>query len=174
MEYKLTKETGSIAGYLKIVVISDTHGTNEILDQLREKYEDAYAFVHCGDLEEDPRYYDRWVFVRGNNDYYSGFKDIAMFKAGKHKIYIEHSHMCPYRKRTEALARKAKDKGCDIVLYGHTHCSKIEMVNDILTINPGSSWWPRDGKEPSYALLYVGDQDCLINLIFKKDWNLEN
>lgn len=172
MDWKYTDHTKDMEGYLKIVVVSDSHGNNEVLEWLRNKHPNAYAFVHCGDLEDDPRYYDRWVFVRGNNDYYGTFKDIVMFKARKHKIYIEHSHLCPYRTRKAALARKAKSKACDIVLYGHTHCSDVEEVEGVLTLNPGSTWWPRDGKEPSYALLYIGTEDVLVNIIFKSDWEM--
>ena len=50
---------------MQIVVVSDTHSRNEILDRLEEKYKDAYALIHCGDLEDDPRYYPRWLVVRG-------------------------------------------------------------------------------------------------------------
>lgn len=171
MKWDYTTQTGQIDGYLKIVVLSDSHGFNDILDILREQHNDAYAFVHCGDLEDDPIHYDRWVVVRGNNDYYGKFKEWTRFKAGKHRVYIEHSHMC-YGARTRTLARKAKEKECDIALYGHTHCSRVEEVDGVLTLNPGSSWWPRDGKEPSYALLYIGNDDCLINLRFKSDWEM--
>ncbi|MDO4467668.1 MAG: YfcE family phosphodiesterase [Bacillota bacterium] len=172
MEWNFTEKTGAIEGYLKVVVVSDSHGFNEILDVIRNKHSDAYACVHCGDLEDNPDYYDGWVFVRGNNDYYGRFKENVSFKAGSHRVYVEHSHLCSYRGRKIALARKAKDKACDIALFGHTHCSDVDEEDGVLVLNPGSTWWPRDGKEPSYALLYIGQNDCLVNIIFKSDWQI--
>ena len=39
---------------MKIVVVSDSHGRNDILNAIREKHPDAGLFIHCGDLEDDP------------------------------------------------------------------------------------------------------------------------
>ena len=53
---------------MKIVVVSDSHGRNDILNVIREKHPDAGLFIHCGDLESDPMFYPGYIFVRGNND----------------------------------------------------------------------------------------------------------
>lgn len=42
---------------MKIVVVSDSHGRNDILNVIREKHPDAGLFIHCGDLEADPMFY---------------------------------------------------------------------------------------------------------------------
>ena len=33
---------------MQIVIVSDTHSQNEILECLEKKYKDAYAYIHCG------------------------------------------------------------------------------------------------------------------------------
>ena len=49
---------------------------------------------------------------------------------------------------------KAKEINADIVLYGHTHESKIDYINGIWYINPGSPSMPRDGFS-SYATIEI-------------------
>lgn len=111
---------------MQIVIVSDTHSQNEILECLEKKYKDAYAYIHCGDLEDDPRFYPNWLIVKGNNDYYGKFREDFRIRVGSHRIYVTHSHRCSYLYREQNLVRLAKEYGCDIVCYGHTHVSKIK------------------------------------------------
>ena len=86
---------------LKIVVISDTHGRNDILNILEKKHSDAQLFIHCGDLEDDPRRYPSWIVVKGNNDYWGQFRDDVCISAGMHRIYVVHSHRIAYSNRSK-------------------------------------------------------------------------
>ena len=81
---------------MQIVIVSDTHSQNEILEYLEKKYKDAYAYIHCGDLEDDPRFYPNWLIVKGNNDYYGKFREDFRIRVGSHRIYVTHSHRCSY------------------------------------------------------------------------------
>ena len=42
---------------MRIIVASDSHGSNEILDTIYDQHPEASLFLHCGDLCEDPRNY---------------------------------------------------------------------------------------------------------------------
>ena len=53
---------------MKIVAASDSHG-RDILDDIVRWEPDADLYLHCGDLEDDPRRYPQWLFVKGNNDW---------------------------------------------------------------------------------------------------------
>ena len=79
---------------MQIVIVSDTHSQNEILECLEKKYKDAYAYIHCGDLEDNPRFYPNWLIVKGNNDYYGKFREDFRIRVGSHRIYVTHSHRC--------------------------------------------------------------------------------
>ena len=37
---------------MKIIVVSDSHGKQGILEQIVEKHPDADAYLHCGDIED--------------------------------------------------------------------------------------------------------------------------
>lgn len=154
---------------MKVIVVSDTHGNNDCLFALQEKYADADAFIHCGDLEDDPRDFPGWVFVRGNNDYFGGFKDSRIvYLDNGHKIFMVHSHRCSYSYRKEALLHDALVNQCDIVCYGHTHVSDIDQMDKVTLINPGSFWYPRDGKPGSYAILETKGKEVHAQIIYRE------
>lgn len=155
---------------MQAIVVSDTHGRNEILELLFNKYPNADAFIHCGDLEDDPRFYPQWLIVRGNNDFYGDFKNDLRIKLGNHRIYVSHSHRCSYLYRDKNLARLAKEYDCDIVCYGHTHVSKISQCENVFLLNPGSTWNSRDGKSPSYAILNIEDNRIEAQIVHMEDW----
>lgn len=155
---------------MKIIVASDSHYRNEILDEIVEKHKDADLFIHCGDLEDDPIYFPKWIFVRGNNDYFHGFVDQRVITAGSHKIFVTHSHRCSFLSRQDCLVNLARQNDCDIVLYGHTHVSDMSWVDGIVLVNPGSTSNSRDGKSPSYAILTLNDEKVEVEIVHREDW----
>ena len=48
------------------------------------------------------------------------------------------------------------EKGCDIVMYGHTHRPDIDLDGGIIAINPGSLTYPRQqGRKPTYVIMDI-------------------
>ena len=140
---------------MKIVVVSDSHGRDDALEYVLQQHGDAYAYIHCGDLDADPGAFPRFVTVGGNNDIFYDYPDEQILSIGTHRIFIVHSHQFMYSRRSQQLADAAKERSCDIVCYGHTHIAADETVDGIRLINPGSLWRSRDGRGPSYALLNI-------------------
>lgn len=155
---------------MKIIVVSDSHGRNDVLKTIQAKYPDASLFIHCGDLEGDPLDYPGYIFVRGNNDYFGRFENERRIPIGNHCIYVTHSHRFSYYSRSEQLARRAKELQCDIVCFGHTHVSYCEMVDGVLLLNPGSLSHSRDGKPCSYAILEITDDNIQVQFKFEPEW----
>ena len=54
------------------------------------------------------------------------------------KILLTHGHLYDVRTTFERLVHLALELGCDYVLYGHTHIQRIDVVDGITLINPGS------------------------------------
>lgn len=158
----------------EIIVASDTHGRGDLLRELERAYPRADLFLHCGDLEESPKQYPRWVFVRGNNDYYvtqDEMPDTRVLRINGHGILMCHSHTFSYSGRIKAMVEYAKKNRCDIVLYGHTHVSCIEERDGVLVINPGSMRLPRDGTSPSYARIVIDDDGTVHpEIIHEENW----
>lgn len=155
---------------MRIIVASDTHGRCNILDLIPYYYEDVELFLHCGDVGQDPEYFEVWKFVSGNNDFFYDLPEAIKVPAGKHHILVIHSDQCSYRNRKKDLVKLAKKHDCDIVCYGHTHVSDIDEMDGITLINPGSIRLPRDGKPCSYCVLTLEDEKVKPEIVFEEDW----
>lgn len=143
---------------MKVVLASDSHGRTDILEKIQAWEPDADVYLHCGDLCEEPEFFPEWLFVRGNNDYFSSPRLMPEFRVLNlegHKVYITHSHRCSYQNRERDLMRLADEYDCDMVFFGHTHMACENRLHGVLLVNPGSCWMSRDGKPASYVVLQL-------------------
>lgn len=162
---------------MKIIIMSDSHGRNSILDLIPIYHEDADFFLHCGDLGmmNEPEDFEKILFVEGNCDYFYDTPQARKIDLENgHRILMLHSHQCPGyppEARKVYLKKWAKEEDCDIVCYGHTHVSDIDLDEGILMINPGSLSRPRDGKECSYCVLTIDESNNLQpEILFESNW----
>ena len=151
---------------MKLVVVSDSHGKANILEEIVERHPDAQAYLHCGDIEAPQEYYPEYTIVLGNNDIYYDYPEYRILNVGKHRIYMAHSHRFSYLHRGEQMAKTALENDCDIFFYGHTHIAADEMINGVRLINPGSLWRSRDGRDPSYAVVTLDEEQVDVEFIF--------
>ena len=151
---------------MKLVVVSDSHGKADILEEIVLKHPDAAAYLHCGDIDAPQEYYPEYTIVRGNNDLFYDYPDYRILEVGKHRIYMAHSHSFSYLHRLEQMAKTARENRCDIFCYGHTHVAKDETIDGVRLINPGSLWRSRDGRAPSYAILTLNEENVEVEFIF--------
>lgn len=138
---------------MKIVIVSDSHGHNQILSQILKIEKDADLFLHAGDMEEEPRILFPYICVKGNCDYFQ-VETERIISLGKHKLYITHGHLITLTRNN--LLRIAKEKNCDIIIHGHTHKYYYEEIDGIHIMCPGSITYPRD-KNKSYLVLNVNN-----------------
>lgn len=124
----------------KIVVISDTHRNKQALANLADiMFESDYVF-HLGDCYDDFTDYayalkEKAFQVHGNCDFGSDTEIVTEIEG--HKILATHGHEYGVKQTRDKLYRRAKELGCDLVFYGHTHVAEIETVKGITFINPG-------------------------------------
>lgn len=150
---------------MQIVVISDTHGRNEVFQELRLRHPQASAFLHCGDSETDEYALDGFVSVQGNNDYYSSHPMEVILTLDGIKVYMTHGQYLRPQNRIEALLLKAKEHQCGLVLYGHSHVFDVIVIDGITLLNPGSLHHNRDGSQPCYALVTLDHGKILVQRI---------
>lgn len=157
----------------QIVAVSDTHGLSQVLPLLEKAYPHASAYLHMGDLEDDPRLYPKWIFVRGNNDYMFGMEipDARVVRVNDTRIYMTHSHRFGYSRREERIAAAAKENDCQIALFGHTHVPVARKIDGIWVVNPGSVAFPRDGKSSCYAVIDIEEDGTIEpHLLHEEEW----
>ncbi len=143
---------------MKILVVSDTHGDPGRLKKVLNQNNDFDMLIHLGDGEKDFRDIQAlypakgMVYVAGNCDY-GVYPNEHIASAGGRKILCCHGHRYGVNYGIEMLASAALQKECTIALYGHTHVPKIETLNGVMVMNPGSLTLPRGGSERSYGVI---------------------
>lgn len=145
---------------MKIVVVSDSHRNTEILDQIA-KSTNADLYLHAGDSCLPEPLIRPFLSVRGNCDSYP-YEMNRTITLGGVKLYITHGHFMSKRR----IVRNARMNNCLIAIYGHTHISSIEKIEDIYLINPGSVAYPRGKTKSSYIEInYTDENDIDIKIV---------
>ena len=97
---------------MKILIISDTHGSHKNFDRVIEKERPLDMLIHLGDVEGDEDYIPAVAdcpvhMVRGNNDFFSSY------------IYNARTRvLCIYgRNAVETGGKRARSGYCDVWPY---------------------------------------------------------
>jgi putative phosphoesterase len=125
---------------MKIVVMSDSHGNTEAVEKVIAQNHNADGFYHLGDGWRDFAFIvlEPGVFrigVRGNCDMTSTLpqKDVRTLEG----VRIAAVHGEEFHGLADAVMLAAKYQA-KVVLHGHTHEPKIDFVNGVCVICPGT------------------------------------
>ena len=151
---------------MKILLVSDTHGRTDKLEDLLEIFKDEVGLVcHTGDYCSDISRFEglygylQIVAVRGNTDYSlyvqtERIVEISLKNGKKLRLLVTHGHRFGVKKNLDKLLRYAKEVNVNAVFFGHTHQGVCFVKDNIFFINPGSLTFGRDGGN-TYALVKV-------------------
>lgn len=142
---------------MKIAVVSDTHGAVGKLEGLKNVIDGCDYLFFLGDGETDIKrvgglFNAQIVAVAGNNDFRGFYEKEVIEQIGEIKFLITHGHAYGVRNGTERLLERAKQTGCRVALFGHTHHAIVEEIDGVTLMNPGSVGYPDDGR-PSYGII---------------------
>lgn len=144
---------------MKILIVSDTHGRDSNLEAVVAEEAPFDYLIHCGDVEGREFFIEALAecpctIVSGNNDFFSDMPREEEIELAGRKIFVTHGHSYGVSMDLYSLVDEAEDRGCDIVMFGHTHRPVVTEKDGILVINPGSLAYPRqEGRRPSYAVM---------------------
>ncbi len=144
---------------MKILVVSDTHGSMLNLRECISKTSPIDMLVHCGDVEGQENDIREAAgcechIVSGNNDYFSLLPREEEFMIGDYRAFLTHGHSYGVSIGYDRIVEEAVSRGADIVFCGHTHKPKKEILDGVRVYNPGSLSYPRqEGRRPSYMTL---------------------
>ena len=93
--------------------------------------------------------------VKGNCDSHA-FQDEEVIEIDGVKILITHGDKYHVKRGLLELDLRARELGCTLVFYGHTHFAKIDESAGITFICPGAIFAPYSGAS-SYAYVVVHD-----------------
>lgn len=148
---------------MKILVAADTHKNFEVLDVCVKNNLDADIIIHLGDGEHEfndirKMYPEKaMIYVKGNTDF-GNYEETHVAKIGGYKIFCCHGHTMGVHDGLERLVSVAKENGCNIALYGHTHLYKTELIDGVYVMNPGSLDSPRNHNKPTFGVIELSEE----------------
>jgi uncharacterized protein len=160
---------------MRIVVMSDTHGETDLIDQVRNSVSTVDAVFHCGDSELDTQHeslQDAFV-VGGNCDWDSSFAAEVFTEVNGVKVLMTHGHLWQVKSTMLPLSYRAQEVGADVVLFGHSHLIGAELIDGMLFVNPGSLELPRGRKEKSYAIIEKLPSEWVVTFFSNEHIELE-
>lgn len=132
---------------MRIAVIADTH--DRLPDFLLSQLEGADEIWHLGDVCQ-PEILARIeslgspvYVVRGNCDGEMNWPLARTLERHGRRFFL--THIPPFQKLS----------GCDVVLHGHTHVPRDEIIEGIRFLNPGCVTRPNRGAPASFAFLDI-------------------
>lgn len=156
---------------MRLLVISDSHGHGYTVDKIIRANPEAGEVFFLGDVVSDIEdltyeYSERnFHIVRGNCDGFSQYPDRDIVQVNGIDILYTHGNSFGVKGGTDKLLEYAKNSGCKMVLFGHTHIALSEYKNGIYIVNPGSCSKARNGNN-SYAVIDVLPNGILTNIIY--------
>ena len=154
-----------------IGLISDTHipdRAKEIPQKVIDAFKDVDLILHAGDLTsmeviEELEKIAPVMAIQGNMDRVNGIDlpKARVIKAEDLRIGLVHGEVYT-RADTQQLLYLARQLDADILVSGHSHQPKIEQIEGILLLNPGSPIVPR-----------LADRTVMLLEINKKEVDVE-
>ncbi|MBQ9025836.1 MAG: metallophosphoesterase [Methanobrevibacter sp.] len=156
-----------------IGLISDTHipdRARQIPEKVLESFENVDLIIHSGDLTattviDELENIAPVIAIQGNMDRVAGL-DLPRFQVidvEGLKIGVAHGEVYP-RGDTQQLLYLARELDVNILITGHSHQPKIEQVEDVLLLNPGSPIVPRLADR-TVMLLEINDKNVDVEIV---------
>ena len=156
-----------------ILILSDIHARPRRAAEAIEQHPECETVIFLGDGARHVDYLDAefperiFVSVRGNCDtFLDGVEETELvLDIAGHRLFLCHGHTRSVKGGTGALLRAAKEKSCDIALFGHTHLPHEEYDSEsgIYLFNPGSVGDPRNGR-CTYGILSLDGKNVLFSV----------
>lgn len=143
---------------MKILLISDSHGNNAVIDRLARMYPKMDLYLHAGDSQADEWSILPFTSVKGNCDYYPNFPEHMKLPIPGGYLWMQHY--------PQVDMATLKENSVKLFIYGHTHRRDYKNNDGILFVNPGSMSYPRDDHYLSYAIIKIDEKK--IDVTFKE------
>ncbi|HOP94563.1 MAG: phosphodiesterase [Dictyoglomaceae bacterium] len=173
--------------FLKILVMSDTHGDVSFWEMIKGKIEESNLVIHAGDvLYHGPRnplpagYNPQKLSELINNSGLSFFISKGNCDADVDQLMLRYPIMSPYvflylppwkilvthgEEKSEDELWDLMDKfGVDLLVFGHIHIPVLKKKEDKILLNPGS---PSLSKISQKTIALIEDNKVII-------WDINN
>ncbi len=168
---KSKTETKTFDKIKKIVVLSDTHipvRAASIPEKIIEEFKNADLIIHAGDFQtieavNDLEKYGNLIAVYGNMDSDDVAKKlpekvIVNIKNGNKEFKIGITHGTGAPDGIEQRVLESFGEKLDCIVFGHSHKSFNEKINDTLLFNPGSPTDTVFATINTFGILKIDDE----------------
>ncbi len=150
-----------------IVVISDTHGNREIFNKLETVLSECDYIFHLGDTSLDAtvlkkRYPKKTRTLNGNCDSPPLGENEICEKIENVNVFACHGDRYSVKYTLDNLTYRAKEKGCALALYGHTHIKDETKIDGVLLVNPGTL---SRYSQKSYAYIVINGDKIVSTIV---------
>lgn len=152
---------------MRILVVSDTHGSDSDLRRALLAQPKAEVVVHLGDgeaeLERAKHSFPEKMFlqVRGNCDWGSALPAAGEYTVDGVKIFYTHGHLYGVKSGLYSAVCAARERGAQVLLFGHTHNALTDYDEGLYLMNPGSL----SGWKPTYGTLDLTPSGIVTNIV---------
>ena len=136
---------------MKILLLSDTHGQDEIVFDLVKMYPNMDLYLHAGDSLSDEYFIHPFISVKGNCDQYP-FSEL--YRVFTPIGYLLMKHL-PYFD-----AKSVNDN--TILIHGHTHKVKVNIDGEDYVVSISKTNWESDSNNPDDIQLLLDFYDYLL------------
>ena len=156
---------------MRILVLSDTHGDARSLMRALQQQPNAEMIIHCGDGRDQIELLEKSfpdkqiVAVRGNCDAGRAYRTEQLVTVNGKTIFVTHGHLFQVKFSPYNLICAARERGADIVCFGHTHNAMCEYQDGLYILNPGSC----HGYRASYGYIDITDKGDIVTRAVRLD-----
>ena len=124
-------------------VVADSHYYRNMLEKVAERFRDVDAVVHLGDCWRDGEELAALTkkpvhAVRGNCDSVMDGPAEAEFEREGVRVLLTHGDKFQIKYSPFRLNLYAREKNCQLCLYGHTHVADQIDERGVTMVNPGA------------------------------------
>ncbi len=131
---------------------------------------DIKEVVFLGDgIRDIDRIYEkypenRFFCVSGNCDFDITTPAVRLETFGNVKFFITHGNNYSVKDSLNSLFYAGAERGCKVLLFGHTHIPTIEFKEGITLLNPGSIGG-KNTRNATYAIIDITEKGVCPNII---------
>ena len=128
---------------MKVLVISDTHGSSHRAFTAHSLSKPVDAVIHLGDGAADAELLREAldipvISIAGNCDSESHAPREIIWECEGRRIFLTHGDAYLVKSGLARLRQRAEEIRADAVLFGHTHQGVLENHAGLLLLNPGT------------------------------------
>lgn len=133
---------------MKIACAGDAHGARGAMLRMLDALPRIDALCFLGDCDADADFLEpllksaqphaAFLSVAGNNDPFSERPKTIEMSFGAARAMLTHGHLFGVKQSLMRLLYRAKERECDLALFGHTHAPFMEQIDGVWLVNPGA------------------------------------